>query len=448
MDKTLYIPIETKGRELPSKLLLTYFAIRRGFSVVIGNKAVVKKIVHSGTSGIYLLKSGDPDINQLNRDNLIIIINDAEGITFSNQTELIERSRPISKIDHILTAGPLQMDIYLQHLGNQKKPKIHIVGEPRFDLFTNDFLDIYSRHSNLKQIKSKTPYILIPTSLSLVNPTPYYDKELIWSMHTEDAITSSENLLNEFIELVDYLTERFPKLNLVLRPHPSENVKFWKERFRKYSNIYVTQEESSMYWIYHSEIVIFNESTTGLESILLKKSVINFQPVDELVNDLIITKKIGKLAKSIDQVIEYIEQELVEPGILLDYDKEIEKIDIFLSIESKLSVQRLLDVITEEYEDKFDIKEQIIPRYPIKLLFKVKINLYELIYNLDFLIERYFSFRPLFHISSKVQKFSGLSENEIERYFKIFDELYGKSIEKKRITKKIAPSTFFISSLK
>lgn len=333
-------------------------------------------------------------------------------------------------------------------MGNQTKPKIHIIGEPRFDLFTNEFLDKYSRFSNLKQIKNKMPYILLPTAFSLVNPTPYYDKELLQSRYHKDYISSSEDLLTEYVILVDKLSKRFPHLNLIIRPHPSENTKFWSDKFKKYPNVDITQRHSSMYWIYYSEVVIFNQSTTGLESLLLKKSAINFQPGEDLVSDFVITKHIGKIADSIDQVIDYIEQELVEPGILLDYENEIEKISGYLSIESKLSVQRLLDVISAEYEDKFDFKQQIIPRYPIKLLLKLKINLYELIYNLDFLIEKYFSFRPLFHISSKVQKFPGLSQNEIKMYFKIFDELYEESLVGKRIIKKIAPGTFFISSLK
>lgn len=113
MNKILYIPIETKVRELPSKLLLSYFALKRGFSIVIGKKGVVKKLVHSGASGIYLMKSGDPNLDHLNRDNLVVMINDAEGIVFADKTKFAERSRPISKIDHICTSGPLQKDIYL-----------------------------------------------------------------------------------------------------------------------------------------------------------------------------------------------------------------------------------------------------------------------------------------------------------------------------------------------
>ena len=447
MKKILYIPIETKVRELPSKLLLSYFALKRGFSIVIGKK-VVQKLVHSGASGIYLMKSGHSDLDHLNRDDLVVMINDAEGIVFADKTKFVERSRPISNIDHICTAGPLQKDIYLQYLGNQTKPKIHLIGEPRFDLFIQEFLDKYSRFSNLKQIKNKMPYILLPTAFSLVNPTPNYDKELLQSRYHKNFISSSEDLLTEYVKLVDKLSNRFPHLNLIIRPHPSENTKFWVDKFKKYPNVHITQHHSSMYWIYHSEVVIFNQSTIGLESLLLKKSAINFQPGEDFVSDFVITKHIGKIADSIDQVIDYIEQELVEPGILLDYENEIKKISEYLSIESKLSVQRLLDVITEEYEDKFNIKEQSVSRYSIKLFHKAKINLYELIYKLDFLIEKYFSFRPLFHISSKVQKFPGLSEIEIKRYFKIFDELYGESLGGKRIIKKIAPSTFFISSLK
>lgn len=445
MNKILYIPIETKARELPSKLLLTYFALKRGFSVVIGKQKVVNNLVYAGASGIYLMKSGDSHLEQLNKDDLVVIINDAEGIVFEDETDFVNRSAPISKIDHICTAGSIQKDFYLQNLNNKFRPKIHIIGEPRFDLFSNDFFSKFNRLSRLKVIANKRPYIFLPTSFPLVNPAPYYDKVLLKSKYSEGYISSLELVFNEYIELIDRLSKNFPEFNLIIRPHPSENIKFWKERFKKYSNVHVNQDESAMYWIYYSKVVIFNTSTTGLESILMKRSAINFIPGGDYLSNLVVTKYIGKIAKSISQVINYVELELVEPGIVLDYDNDVKKISGYLSMESKLSVNRLLDVICEEYDDKFKLQQQSINRIPTSLMYKIATTIYKLSWSLDFIIEKYLRIRPLYYFSSRIQQFPNISKNDIMEYFKVFDEIYEENLNEKSVIKKINSDVFFVS---
>jgi len=51
-DHWLYLPIETKNRELDSKILLALVGIQKGYNVVLGHKSVLKKVLGELPHGI------------------------------------------------------------------------------------------------------------------------------------------------------------------------------------------------------------------------------------------------------------------------------------------------------------------------------------------------------------------------------------------------------------
>ena len=57
MNKPLYLPIEIKKRELLPKMLLGLTALKKGFSVIIGDKIAVSHAIDFFGPGVYFYKS-------------------------------------------------------------------------------------------------------------------------------------------------------------------------------------------------------------------------------------------------------------------------------------------------------------------------------------------------------------------------------------------------------
>ena len=54
--KWLYLPIEVKVRELDAKLLLSYYALREGYRVVLGEHQMVELAANTLPKGVFFSK--------------------------------------------------------------------------------------------------------------------------------------------------------------------------------------------------------------------------------------------------------------------------------------------------------------------------------------------------------------------------------------------------------
>ena len=87
-------------------------------------------------------------------------------------------------------------------------------------------------------------------------------------------------LFFKFVSAVDYLTEKFPKLNFMIRPHPSESSKNWKKFFTPKKNLQISEKFSHSEWIENSDIIIHNGCTGGLEAFARGKKIISYKPIN------------------------------------------------------------------------------------------------------------------------------------------------------------------------
>ena len=83
MKKTLYLPIEIKFRELFPKLLIAFFAAKKGFFSILGDKESVDRATRYFGEGIYFDKSISMNkfskFKNLVKKNIKIICQDEEG---------------------------------------------------------------------------------------------------------------------------------------------------------------------------------------------------------------------------------------------------------------------------------------------------------------------------------------------------------------------------------
>ena len=83
MKKALYLPIEIKFRELFPKLLIAFFAAKKGFFSVLGDKEGVHRAIRYFGEGIYFDKSISikkfSNFENLKKKNIKIICQDEEA---------------------------------------------------------------------------------------------------------------------------------------------------------------------------------------------------------------------------------------------------------------------------------------------------------------------------------------------------------------------------------
>jgi hypothetical protein len=132
-------------------------------------------------------------------------------------------------------------------------------------------------------------FILINTSFSTANP--YAGEDRIREFFSNEETYSDEvkkrlifkidflkEVLNEYLDAIETLSNLDKTRSFVIRPHPSESKKLYEDRFRKIENVYVDNSGNVVSWIHACKGVIHYDCTTGMEASLAKKPVISYLP--------------------------------------------------------------------------------------------------------------------------------------------------------------------------
>jgi len=299
--KWILIPIETKARELFSKVLFACAGAEKGFGVIIGGKPIIRGRQADLPRGMFIEKSIAPGsmplIKEVKANNNRISAWCEEGLIYLNKEDYKERRVDLESfdaVDYFFVWGKNQADDMYDIIG-KKSNKIILSGNPRFDLLRPEIRDIFIKGAD-KIRKKYGKIILLNTKFATVNSnaeiTDYIEylrsKGKIKTKEGEDLmrrwIALNKKNFHIFLDLVSVLAEKYKNYTIVIRPHPSENHDPWIERANKYSNVKVIFEGSANEWISASEIMIHNNCTTGVEAFMLEKPAISYRPIkDEVV---------------------------------------------------------------------------------------------------------------------------------------------------------------------
>ncbi len=74
------------------------------------------------------------------------------------------------------------------------------------------------------------------------------------------------------------LATSFPRLTIILRPHPSEDHGLWRHATETLENVKVVHEGDVNPWLLAAELSIHNSCMTGIQGFLLEKPTIAFVP--------------------------------------------------------------------------------------------------------------------------------------------------------------------------
>ena len=115
--------------------------------------------------------------------------------------------------------------------------------------------------------------------------------------------------LQQFIILIERLSETFKNYDILIRPHPNEWPETWKILTKDISNnnIKIRKDKSLIEYINFSEILIHSGCTAAIEAYFIKKKIISFVPNDFKDSfDSNFPNSLGVISKNIDETIKLI----------------------------------------------------------------------------------------------------------------------------------------------
>ena len=287
----IYLPMETKVREMQGKLLLACFAAESGFNVVTGDRYKVESSLSCMPKGIYFAKAanqGDLDLfNKVLTMGHIIVAQDEEGLGIYRSGDKLRINRVLSDdafqvLEQFYSWGNVDSEIIRSEVPSAQD-KIVITGSPRIDLLRFEFSPVFD--DEVKSIFNKYGhFILINTNFSGINHfkglkftndslkcyVQKYGAKL--EISPIELLEFEKEIFHYFIDMIRELSITVPNYTFVIRPHPGENHQFWKDNMTDLSNVKVIHEGNVVPWIIAADALIHNQCTTGIESFVINKT--------------------------------------------------------------------------------------------------------------------------------------------------------------------------------
>ena len=361
--------IEIADRELDSKILLGSLAASRNHKVLISDLNSIKEGARRKllSAGIFLDKSLTPNDkkyllhNSLVKKEFLITSIDEENnlINYGYDNFALDRfsEKTISQSSAVFTWGSEDYDSLKKNYSNHSS-KIHMTGSPRIDLLKPLFLDYWAKPNKL----ISKPYLLISTNFEANDLKPFHEKVVAWrkggyfdrdpSLFIEkfNLIAEHYQRMATFVEAIQYISNCNTEYDLVVRPHPSENIESWKIFLKDLPNVHVIRDGSVIPWINNSFGLMHNGCTTAIESTIFGKPVITYSPIELKYYTGQIPNKLGHQVKSPKELLKVINH-LYEASIKKKNnvnDNDLETISKKIFIDTK---QLAAEKIIKEWEN-------------------------------------------------------------------------------------------------
>jgi surface carbohydrate biosynthesis protein len=317
----IYIDVEITSRELDSKLLLAIIAASKGHKVIVSHLTEIILGLKSGAlaPGIFHTTNLAPSAEKILRhkniikNGSIITSMDEEGglvdygyekfakVRYSDQT--LEQATAVFGwgLDDVET---------LKKIYNNYSKKIYITGSPRADLWK----PLFYKYWGLPKKMPKRPYLLVSSNMySITRVTPFHknfkflkqsgyfnrDPELFFNQF---KITAEDcRKTGAFVEAIMHLAYNSNGYDIVVRPHPTENIEAWKIFLEDIPNVKVIQNQSITPWVNNAFAIMHNGCTTAIEATISHKPVITFIPFKQEFSREI-PNKLGYRAKTLKEL--------------------------------------------------------------------------------------------------------------------------------------------------
>ena len=309
----IYIAVEISVRELDSSLLLATLAASKGHQVIVSDLESITKGIESGllSPGIFHAKSLTPADHKIARHKamidkgfMITSLDEEGGLDISGYEEFSKRrysEKTIAQSSAVFGWGSEDVET-LKQVYPKHTSKIHMTGSPRADLWKS----LFKEYWGTPQSAPVKPFLLVSSNMGLANNTiPFYKvikskKESGYyqrdpKMFKKDMGRIGEDYLrtSAFIEAIQYLAVNNNGYDIVLRPHPTEDIEAWKFYLKDIPNVHVIREGSISAWVNNAFAIIHNRCTTALEATISKKPVVTYIPYKNMLYSDAPSNKVG-----------------------------------------------------------------------------------------------------------------------------------------------------------
>lgn len=333
----IYIPIETKARELESKLLLAMEAASRGHDVLLGPLSIIFSWGPTGLlkPGVFHDKSLSPTNSKISafkkikdKEGIITSLDEEGGFlsdSYNRFRDMRFSTETVGLADRIFCWGQFDFGPLTDKFPKFSE-KFVLSGSPRVDLWS---MNHGKRSVKVNQIEegyilliSNLGYVLNKNRFWILNDHLKGYKSLSEDFSMENRLLKYSNdvlMLKEFIKLLKVLPQEFPGKTIVVRPHPVEDKQAWPSLVSGIENVQVIYEGGIDSWISNADVVIHNGCTSAFEARVKDVPLIAFTP--EKGGRVSVSNTISLQAKNIDEVIKSI-RSVLESSEQLQYSNK------------------------------------------------------------------------------------------------------------------------------
>lgn len=440
--KILFFPIETSVRELDSRLALAMMCARPGWQIILGEHEELFKLSLRVRNAVGLLKNVTGGkrpwkYKRYKELNLRVIFLDEEGGIYEGGPDYwrgeLDKRINVSELeadDRVCTWGSFQADHY-----GSKAPacaaNIVATGHPRFDLCKPRFREVYQKEAEALR-REHGKFILLNTNI-IANDSSGPDVFLkVNKVDPADVerrtfyigqFCHEMKRLGNFVELINHLSNEFPDHKIVLRPHPSEDMRIYQTMFSHVPRVLVARQGSLNAWIQGCRVLIHDGCTTALEGDLSGTPVINFHPVHDERFDLILPNLVGLQCSTMEEVsaaIRDLEAGKPFPGAPPENIRRVS--ELFLNFEPNSDSFAAVAGVIGECQDQA-VPAKVIGLMPLMLWHRLTDPIRQLVrpfHTLNRLLSRKYR---------GSEKFPPLDRERILRNQEIFERITGKKVK-------------------
>lgn len=434
------LPIETKVRELYGKLWLSSHLLKRGYDVIIGTSWEVDSTLYFTQPDFYISK--DPSDENI---EFFDLLRESGVRTYGLATEggigsgldrwVSNRTEVLNHLDGFFCWGKAQQEILSSNYQNTSA--VLNTGNPRFDLLCSRFRSLYDHFASPLR-EEYSPFILVNTNFGYANP---FDRDLQFSKieqlfgDVDNSIIRDEaRTFYSFLEGILYLAEEI-NMNIVIRPHPGEDQRWYHEAFAPYEDIYVTHEGDVRTWISAADVVIHHDCTTGIESVLMGSAVVSYRPIDSDNSSSKISQAVSRETFDRDDLLSVVKNLVLDGNNELSSQQSDNLRPWFQNVDSCAAL-----AICEVFDDHGDIPQKNYQHFKPTLFSSIEMYLKTTRWE-----------TPIARVYDKVQKlqaeestkkrrqknnqkFPTLSENEIRKILNLIDSNQPSNIKISKVT--------------
>ena len=297
----IYIDVEISSRELDSGILLAILAASKGHKVLISRLSEILLGFKSGilSPGIFHTTNLAPTKqkilrhqNIINNGSIITSIDEEGGLIdhgYDKFAKIRYSDQTLEQSAAVFSWGSEDYEA-LRKIYNKHSNKIHITGSARADLWKSRFYEYWGTPKKIP----KKPYLLVSSNMfSITNITPFhkyfkYLKQAGYFQRDPDRffnqfkqVAEDSRKTGAFVEAIIYLANKSNGFDIVLRPHPTENIEAWKIFLEDIPNVHVIQNDSITPWVNNAFAVMHNGCTTAIETTVSGKPVVTYIPFHE-----------------------------------------------------------------------------------------------------------------------------------------------------------------------